>query len=366
MISSTLLFKATENYPRNSEGTMIKTSSGKLIFAWSRFENKKVMPDGIQPGATSHTAEFCDILESDNDKAAIMAVTSEDDGKNWQGERTIVHSDYSMNVMSPAFAILQDGSLGMVYSDRKSKENANRLFIRSFNEGKSWTDPVQITYEGYKTGCHDRFTVLSNGRLLVPLHCTDDWYNHYLHVRVAWSDDIGTTWKIGDPIILPRVDGFFESGAMEPTLIKLNSGALLMVIRTAMGTLFRADSFDSGKSWTNIRSMGVISPIAPAVLRRLDESVLIMLWNRNFDITHPMGGARTPLVLGISRDEGRTWPVSEHFILEDDGEHAFSYPSCLVTEKEILITYSVSKLNDQFGKRSLKLMRIQKRELSAV
>ena len=44
------------------------------------------------------------------------------------------------------------------------------------------------------TGCNDRLTVHSSGRLLAPLHCSDDWEKHHLHVKTAWSDDNGRTW----------------------------------------------------------------------------------------------------------------------------------------------------------------------------
>jgi len=350
-----ILRHATQTYPRHSEGSMILLPSGKLLFAWSRFEQRKEILNYMKDSA--------DILDSDNSKASIMGLYSNNGGTSWSNEHVIVKNTDGMNVMSPAFSLLPDSSLGLIFSDRKSSTKAYRMFMKSFDDGKTWTDPVEINKNGYKTGCHDRFTVLKSGRLIVPLQCTDDWYNHYIHVRTAYSDDIGNTWEIGEPIILPKVSGFFESGAMEPGIVEINNGKLLMVIRTAMGTLFKAYSSDRGISWREIQSLCVISPISPAIIRRVSKSVLILVWNKNFDLENPMGGKRTPLVLGGSTDEGMTWPESKQLVLEDDKKYAYSYPSCLVTKENILLTYSVSSLADQFGMRSLKIRIFPKEDI---
>lgn len=88
--------------------------------------------------------------------------------------------DGGFNAMSPALQRLPDGRIGMLFSYRQSQKIASCRFTSSADEGETWSPPVIVADGQYKTGCHDRFTVHSSGRLLAPCHCTEDWDLHHL------------------------------------------------------------------------------------------------------------------------------------------------------------------------------------------
>lgn len=173
---------------------------------------------------------------------------------------------------------LANSDIGMAFSFRMSTKAASRRFIRSYGEGRTWTEPVPVSdgSDAYMTGCSDQLTVLGSGRLLAPLHCSDDWDKHHLHVKTAWSDDHGATWTTtrqklelsfvrwldgnGQPIT--RNSGL-ESGPHEPGIAERADGSLLMTMRTAMGTQFFSESFDRGETWTDPRSLELTSPSLP-------------------------------------------------------------------------------------------------------
>src|SRR5262249_5789176 len=147
------------------------------------------------------------------------------------------------------------GSLGLAYSWRHSEEEARRLFVRSGDGGRTWSEPVPVIDEpGYLTGAHDRLIVLSTGRLILPCHRLHDGE---LSTIVARSDDAGMTWQASALITLPvRVAGL-QYGLWESSVAERADGSLLLVGRTVMGTIFGSASADGGLTWSGARSLGV-------------------------------------------------------------------------------------------------------------
>lgn len=353
-----LLVEATPHYPRNDEASVIQLKHGGVLVVWSRFyhlnrtdrDTQIFNPASGLPGTA---------LNSDNAPSDIAAVESFDGGKAWSAPRVLVPNSAGLNVMNPGLARLHDGGLGLLYNFRESTHQARRMFCRSDDEGKTWSEPVAVTQDGYQTGCNDRLTVLSSGRLLTALHITEDWHSHYLYTRVARSDDHGKSWELGAPIRLPRVEGSGESGAWEGDLTERADGSVLLVLRTAMGTLFRAESYDAGETWQRLRSLEVVSPVAPGIVRRIPGTDhLLLIWNWHYDASEPMGGIRRPLACAISADGGDSWLLPSRRIIEADPDYTYAYPSCTFINDEVWITYYVSSTSDPFGARSLKLTRL--------
>ena len=341
-----IILPSTPEYPRHSEATAVQLNNGDILLAWSKFQVER-RPDGR-------------LLSGDNARAHIAGLISRDGGYTWEDEHVLVENTAGLNVMAPAIRRLKDGGLGMIYSHRDSTTEAHRLFMRSDDEGQTWSTPVKMTHDAYKTGCHDRLTVLDSGRLAAPLHCTDDWHDHHLHVRVALSDDHGESWRLTDPIEQPRVSDSGESGGIEPGIVQRADGSLLMVIRTAMGTIFRVESHDGGDTWEELRSMEVVAPVAPSLIDRIPNSNdLLLIWNWRWNWRENLAGTRRPLAIGLSTDGGDSWPWSRRKILEDDPAYTYAYPSCLMLEDRALVTYFVTDPKNPIGtNRALAVMHV--------
>ncbi len=342
---------ADERTIRKSEASLVSLRNGHVLLAYA-----------------SHAGR------SDNDRAPLVGVTLDGEGRPLGDERVLVPPpDGGFNAMSPALQRLPDGRIGMLFSYRQSQKIASRRFMASADEGASWSEPVIVADGQYKTGCHDRFTVHSSGRLLAPCHCTEDWDLHHLHVRVARSDDLGATWRLGAPITLPYVrwlvsenpTGFrrpakspgstptapggqeflqdTESGCIEPGIAERADGSLLMTIRTAMGTQFRSESFDRGETWSSPRSMEVVSPVAPAHLSRLPGTGdLLLLWTADYDARARLSGERHTIMACVSRDGGASWPHDRRKLLVHDPDRSIDYPSVLYRGSEAWITLRTS------------------------
>ena len=90
---------------------------------------------------------------------------SKDGGHTWGDEQVAIENTAGLNVMAPAIRRMKNGALAMIYSHRESTTEAHRVFVSSDDEGQTWSEPIKMTHSAYKTGCHDRLTVLESGRL---------------------------------------------------------------------------------------------------------------------------------------------------------------------------------------------------------
>lgn len=324
-----------QRYQRRSEASAVPLQNGNVLVAW------------------------CELIgASDNAKGYIAAIELTPDGKPIGEPRVVMPTPAGgLNTLSPALRRLPDGSLGMAFSYRMSTKVASRRFSRSEDEGRTWSAPVLVSdgSDTYMTGCNDRLTVHSTGRLLAPLHCSDDWDKHHLHVKVAYSDDHGRNWKMGrSKLELPLVRWLdengqpsrritLESGPHEPAIAERADGSLFMTMRTSMGTQFFSESLDRGETWTDLRSLEVISPLAPAQVTRIPGSdQLLMVWTPNWEAAGRMMGKRNTIMAAISDDGGLTWPHARRKILLHDARASTDYPSVMHHNGEVWITLRVS------------------------
>jgi sialidase-1 len=309
---STLLWKATKKNPRYTEGSIVELADGSLLFAVTEFQDS----------------------DSDFAKAHIVGRVSKDGGQTWGAPRELQKNTGGMNVMSVTLRRLGSGIL-MFYL-QKNDVNDLDMFVRtSADEGKSFGEATLVTADsGYHVINNDRVTQLSSGRLLVPAASTADvkTVNHFVsHCYI--SDDGGKTWRSGKG----HVDAP-KRGAMEPEVIELNDGRILMIVRTQLGYVGKSYSADGGETWSKLESLGVRAPEAPSTLRRIPSTGdLVLIFNDTFTPGAGHGGKRTPLTAAISSDEGLTWKNVGN--LETDASKTFSYTSLTFVRDRAVMSY---------------------------
>lgn len=359
------LAPADANHSRRSEASLVQLRDGTVLFAYGRHTGPN--DPGYARLRDERVVRYAggSAIERDNDFGEIVTIRLDAEGRLREGERVIAPAPADgLNAMSPALRRLPDGRLGLLYSHRVSTRVASRRFLTSTDEGASWSAPVTVAEGGYRTGCHDRFTVLADGRLLAPCHGGDDFDSHYRKVWMAWSDDAGATWRTGAAIETPKLswpDGqFMESGCNEPGVAQRADGSLLMTLRTAMGTQFCSESFDRGETWTSPRTLEVPSPNAPAHLSRLPGSNdLLLVWTPNYHARVPMNGHRHTVLACISSDGGRSWPHARRKVLVADPTRNTDYPAVFFHGTEAWIALRQSDHAEVIkGRMSTCLMRV--------
>jgi sialidase-1 len=321
--------------PRNSEGDFVTLKDGRILFVYSRYT-----------GGSS----------SDHAPAYLAGRYSSDQGKTWtSGDHLIVEREGDMNVMSVSMLRLKDGRIALWYLKKNSEKDCKPLLRFSSDEGKTWSPPIScITdQEGYFVLNNSRVIQLKNGRLIMAVarHGDDNgkWSNQGT-LFSYYSDDKGQTWKSGK-----AVPNDTKIITQEPGLIELKDGRILMIIRASGGKQQMSFSRDKGQTWSPIQETNIHSPVSPATIVRIPKTGdLLMIWNNNpISESGWHGGARTPLTVAISKNEGVSWTNVKNIEADPDGWYC--YTAAHFTKNDVLLGYCAGS---QSAKTHLSVLRV--------
>ncbi len=279
--------------------------------------------------------------------------TSQDDGATWSAATPVCPGVPEPDGEPASHYLLQmrDGTLVLLYLSTIGKaflwdgvtgepEPGCRGEIwttRSRDGGRTWTDH-QCVLDGYNAN-FSGFIQTTTGRLVASVpHLVANpgrWVTCSLY-----SDDEGRNW-VRSHLIDIGGRGHHD-GALEPALVELMDGRLLMLIRTNLGRFWQAFSDDHGRTWRTIQPSAIEASSAPGVLTRLRSGRLLLVWNRatpanggqpfgtasdRHDGQHtefPASWFREELSLALSEDDARSWsqPV---LIARQPGELCYPY-----------------------------------------
>jgi sialidase-1 len=129
---------------------------------------------------------------------------------------------------------------------------------------------------------------------------------------------------------------------MEPEVVELANGKLLMIIRTQLGGIAISVSDDGGDHWSAPGKLTLGAPESPATVRTIPATGdLLLVWNNTFALGQDHGGERTPLTAAVSPDGGRIWRHVRD--LETSRDHTYAYTSLLFHKDRVLLSYYVSE-----------------------
>ncbi len=131
------------------------------------------------------------------------------------------------------------------------------------------------------------------GRQPIPLFHWHRWIiptewvaGPFGHAVLHLSDDDGETWR---SVHLPETDHFvqtpphkgvrWENPGVEPTLVELNSGRLLLFLRTSTDYHYYTVSDDGGETWTKPAPSPFHSTLTMPTLLRLNDGRILFFYN---------------------------------------------------------------------------------------
>jgi sialidase-1 len=337
----------TPEHPRNSEGSFVTLVSGRLLFCYTEFYG----------GASDHSA------------ARLVALHSDDEGRTWSAPRLLLDNEGGANVMSVSLLRLKSGKIALFYLLKNSWLDCRPQVRFSQDEGGTWSAPVLMAdAPGYFVLNNDRVIQTAQGRLVAPVafhraRGTDPETSKSFDARAIalWllSDDDGVTWR--EAATWYGLPAPTRSGLQEPGVVELPAGGLLSWFRTDQGVQWESRSTDNGQTWTPPAPGPLHSPTSPASIKRLPGSdSLVALFNDHSGDFEFVKGKRTPLVLALSGDGGKSWQKKR--LIESDPDGWYCYTAMHFTSDALLLAYCAgdSKVG---GLNRLRLRRVPLAEL---
>ncbi|MBI4978754.1 MAG: exo-alpha-sialidase [Spirochaetes bacterium] len=231
--------------------------------------------------------------------------------------------------------------------------NVLHLWFKVGEKIESWITWTQTSNDGGATWSEARVLVpgdssrgpvknkpicLSDGTLLAPASVEGEWWESY----VDRSEDGGRTWQKSGYIPMNKAmfDGCTSPdrtpknhGVIQPTLWESSPGNIHMFMRSSTGYICRSDSNDNGRTWCVLYKTDLPNNNSGIDVTRLADGRLALLWN-------PVGqnwGARSPLRLSVSADDGNTFSTVKD-LESEPGE--YSYPSIITTPTGVAGVYT--------------------------
>lgn len=187
------------------------------------------------------------------------------------------------------------------------------------------TDPVKRSI-GWMTRIKP--LLLPNRRIVLPLY--SDGYNFSM---MAISEDDGTTWKPGLPLV--------GRGPIQPAIVQKKNGTLVAFLRDSgdYPTLVqRSESTDLGQSWTPATKTNIPNTASVELLVLLDGTWAF--------VGNDLHDGRYRLGLFLSDDEGATWKWKTYLENKSPDGGGYSYP-CLIQSADGLLHISYSYHSDK-------------------
>lgn len=226
-----------------------------------------------------------------------------------------------------------------LYNSTSQYRELQTLCSFTTDSGRTWSKPTSM--RGTVNNCSLRQGfVLSNGDFLIPLYwqeATDNFDKSFCQPNpspsgwlfrsgIGISSDRGATWQ--------RF-GYFAADTQlwEPNAVEVEPGHVILCCRSQTGYLFRTESFDYGRTWSELERTDIPNSDSKFHLFKLRGKILL--------IGNTVTAGRTGLAIRIS-DDGKSFTK---LIDIEPAEERWFYPhACADEEKEILyIAYENAK-----------------------
>jgi predicted neuraminidase len=264
-------------------------------------------------------------------KGSIYGAFSADSGRTWSEPKVLIEDAVKA---SGDPNILVDGNKVFVFSTQvfvPNKINKSWIaMVRSEDDGKTWSKPVDVPIpRQYVAGKQHNGIKLRDGTYMFGV-AWDKWPEIGMAARTEGEMDLttgvmlskdGEHWTLHGAVhtFVDKISPNSTNGLCEPSLVELENGEVLMILRSGDSFHYESRSNDGGVTWSAPKRSSMPGNNTPSALWRLDQNgkEIIAVWN-NSPLT------RYPLSTAISADGGKTW--SKPRILAKTEGLQVSYP----------------------------------------
>lgn len=282
---------------------------------------------------------FCEgrkTSRSDHGDVDLLVKRSLDGGRTW-AKHQVIHEEggtAKVTIGNPCPVVDQsDGTVFLTFC----RDNRRVFVTKSTDDGVAWSKPREITkavkpsgWTWYATGPGHGIQ-LRSGRLLIPCDHRTKATGRTMFSHVFYSDDHGTTWKLG---------GLLAAKTDECMAVETANGSVYLNMRSYHDKNRRAfsRSRDGGLTWSNVKlDDSLVEPVCQASVVRFSDT------NRHDKnrvlFANPASVKRERMTVRISYDECRTWSAGR---LIHAGPSAYS-DLCVLPDMTVCCLYEAGK-----------------------
>lgn len=220
----------------------------------------------------------------------------------WNTPKQIVEAPNSV-CWNPVLTKTAEGKIILFYRVGYDPRHTISLSKYSLDGGINWSE-AEILPAGIVGPTKSKPIFDPDGNMLcgssVEVGSPDD----DLKATACWIEILSNDnrWSKYGPIEIPGK----QFGCIEPTLFWGNNGSLKMLCRDRSnridleGWIWSAESFDKGKTWSELKATSLPNPDAGIDALALGNEKIMLLYNNSHT-------ERYPLTLALSNDWGNSW-----------------------------------------------------------
>ncbi len=254
--------------------------------------------------------------------------------KIWQPPRKLIANEDAL--WNPVL-FYDDDTLTLFYRQGVTIGEWKTLMRTSKDEGETFSEAQKLP-DGFMGPIKNKPIKMSNGQWLCGGSIEPEW-----ECLMEVYSPATNTWECSVKLQVPGSD--MNSGIIQPTLWESFPGHIHALMRSSLESIYRSDSSDFGKTWCSPYKIDLPSNNSGIDLVKTPAGELILAYN-------PIAenwGKRSPLILSLSEDNGKTWPChytleeEEDFDPEDRYRGRYSYPAIINSQNGVTCFYTYNR-----------------------